>query len=102
MRLLCTAIFCANDLIALGVMKAAFESGLAIPSDLSILGFDDLSLSSYLPIPLTTIRQPIKEIVRQSFHLLLQRIEEPNRKIEKVVLPSELIIRKSTGELKKG
>ena len=92
-----TAIFCANDLIAMGVMKAAFEFGLSIPSDLSLLGFDDLPLSNYLPVPLTTIKQPIAEIVQRSLHLLLQRIEEPDKEIENIVLPSELIIRKSTG-----
>ena len=93
-----TAIFCANDLIATGLMKAAFETGIRIPADLSILGFDDLPLSGYLPVPLSTIRQPIAEIVQQSFYLLLQKIKEPSKKFKNIVLPSELIVRKSTAE----
>ena len=94
-----TAIFCVNDLIAVGLMRAAFEIGIKIPEELSIIGFDDLPLSSYLPIPLTTVHQPIKEIVRESFYLLLKRMENVDRKpYQTKTLPTELVIRETTSK----
>jgi LacI family transcriptional regulator len=91
-----TAVFCVNDLIAVGLMKAAFELNVPVPAALSIVGFDDLPLSDYLPVPLTTIRQPIQEIVRHSFRVLADRMRTPRGKREHLVLPSALVIRKST------
>lgn len=90
------AVFCVNDLIAIGLMKAAFETGLEIPAELSIVGFDDLPLSSYLPIPLATVRQPIKEIASESFQMLLGRMDDVRKPYKAKVLPTELIIRKTT------
>lgn len=92
-----SAVFCVNDLIAVGLLRAAFEIGVKIPEELSIIGFDDLPLSSYLPIPLTTVRQPIKEIVRESLYLLLERMGDVDKKpYQTKTLPTELVIRKTT------
>lgn len=96
-----SAFFCANDLIAIGVMKGCFEIGKKVPEDVSIIGFDDISISSYLPVPLTTIKQPIDEIAKNSFYLLTNRIEKKYRKIQKIFVKPTLIIRKSTAPFKK-
>jgi len=65
-----TAIFCLNDLVALGAMRAIQEKSKNIPSDYSIIGFDNISLSSISNPPLTTIAQPIKEIARGAFRTI--------------------------------
>ena len=57
-----TAVVCANDYMAIGVMKAALELGLHVPGDISVVGFDDADVSAYLPVPLSTVRVPLLEI----------------------------------------
>ncbi|MGB9600795.1 MAG: LacI family DNA-binding transcriptional regulator [Myxococcota bacterium] len=92
-----TVIFCVNDLIAIGLLRASFELNIKIPEQLSIIGFDDLPISRYLPIPLTTVSQPIKEIAREAFSLLIDRIKNPEKPYTTKKLQTNLIIRKSTG-----
>lgn len=70
-----SAIFCGNDVIALGVWDAAVSAGLAIPEDLSVLGFDDIDIASWDSIGLTTIRQPLTEMARASAEMLVERLE---------------------------
>lgn len=94
-----TAIFCVNDLIAIGVMRASFEMNIKIPEQLSIVGFDDLPISKYLPIPLTTVSQPIKDIARESLFLLIDRIKNPEKPCITKKLQTNLIIRKSTSHI---
>ncbi len=91
-----TAIFCYNDMTALGVLRAAGIRGLRVPADLSIAAFDDLLVSSYTCPPLTTIRQPKQEMGRRAMSILLQLLkgEKPESRIK---LPGELIVRGSTG-----
>jgi DNA-binding LacI/PurR family transcriptional regulator len=91
-----TAIFCYNDMTALGALRAAGALGLRVPNDVSIAGFDDLFVASYTTPPLTTIRQPKKEMGRRAMVILLQLLggEEPESRI---ALPGELMIRGSTG-----
>ena len=90
-----TAIFCYNDMTALGALRAADAHGLRVPADLSITGFDDLFVASYTTPPLTTIRQPKQEMGRRAMSILLQLLagEEPESRI---LLPGELIVRGST------
>jgi LacI family transcriptional regulator len=90
-----TAIFAANDLSALGVYDAARERGLRIPDDLSVIGFDDILSAAFVHPRLTTIRQPLVEIGQAAARLLLQRIEDPQRPRDTLVLPTELVIRDS-------
>ncbi|MEH7306824.1 LacI family DNA-binding transcriptional regulator [Neobacillus drentensis] len=71
-----TAIFCASDLMALGVMKAAEELGLSVPGDLSIVGYDDILLASYSSPPLTTISQNFFQLGFQAANLLINILEE--------------------------
>lgn len=92
-----TAVFCANDHMAAGVMRAAHERGLAIPRDLSVAGYDDIPLANQVWPALTTIHQPLREMARIGTRLLIGRLraEKPNR-INPVV-PASLAIRDSTG-----
>jgi LacI family transcriptional regulator/LacI family repressor for deo operon, udp, cdd, tsx, nupC, and nupG len=90
------AIFTGNNLITLGALEAITESGLRIPQDIAIIGFDDMPFSGTLNPPLTAVRQPAYEIGRRAAELLYQRILEPDRPNVKIVLETELIIRKST------
>lgn len=90
-----TAIFCYNDITAVGALLAARRHGLSVPGDLSIMGFDDLPLASYLSPALTTIRQPMRDMGRQAtdilFRLLSGGTAESSRHVR-----GELIVREST------
>ena len=90
-----TGIVCYNDMSALGAMDAAAESQLSIPADLSLVGFDDLFFTSALQPPLTTIRQPKRELGRRSMDMLLAMIKgEAAPRVE--VVQGELVVRGST------
>jgi LacI family transcriptional regulator len=100
-----TAIFVLNDLMALGALEAARSSGRRVPTDLSIVGFDDIPFAALANPPLTTVGQPIRQLGEQAADLLLRVIEDglaqtvqssaqPN-----VLLPNELIVRGSTAPL---
>ena len=91
-----TAIFAFNDLMALGVLRAAHELGLRVPDQLSVIGFDDVYLASFAMPALTTIRLPKNEMGRQAAHMLLRRIEDGAHLAERQQLPIELIVRHST------
>lgn len=89
-----TAVFCYNDRLALGAMRAVREHGLRVPSDISIVGFDDVFLSSYADPPLTTIQQPKHEMGRQAIQILLDLLagDHPASRI----VTGTLIVRQST------
>jgi LacI family transcriptional regulator len=91
-----TAIFCLNDLMALGALRAAAEAGCSVPQDLAVVGYDDLELAHFTNPPLTTIAQPKKEVGAQAISLLVDRISRKSRPPSRLVLPPELIIRRST------
>lgn len=93
-----TAFLCFSDLMAIGVMQAVKESGLEIPGDISITGFDDLVFSNYTQPALTTIRQDFVEIGRSAAHLL-QGIKERNAKRQHVWIEHELMERDSVKTL---
>lgn len=91
-----TAIFAANDAMALGAMRALQLAGLTVPQDISIVGFDDSPESGYLHIPLTTIKQDFNEVTRLAVHRLVRTIEgHPPTSLHRSV-PAQLIIREST------
>lgn len=91
-----TAIFALNDLMALGALRAAAEAGCRVPRDLAVVGYDDLELSQFTNPPLTTIAQPKNEIGKQAVNLLVSRMFQKERAPSRLVLPPELIIRRST------
>lgn len=92
-----TAIFCANDEMALGAMQALRASGLEIPRDVSVVGFDDIRFSRYSAPPLTTVAQPKMELGTEAMSSLLEMIETREVRPHKRVLTTELVVRGSTG-----
>ncbi|MBI3991006.1 MAG: LacI family DNA-binding transcriptional regulator [Candidatus Omnitrophica bacterium] len=95
-----TACFAYNDLIAVGAMRAINEEGIKIPEDFSIIGYDDIRVAPYLEPPLTTIRQPLKEMGVKAASLILKLISSKKAKDTNAILEPELVIRKSTGMVK--
>lgn len=95
-----TAIFCASDLMALGVYEAAKKLELSIPDDLSVIGFDNIPLASFVSPPLTTIKQDMHRIGYEAAKLLKSIIRNEKIKISKL-LDYDLIIRDSTKAIKK-
>ncbi|MEW6578030.1 MAG: LacI family DNA-binding transcriptional regulator [Chloroflexota bacterium] len=92
-----TAMFVANNQMTIGALNAIHEAGRNIPSDIAVVGFDDLSWAISLNPPLTTVAQPAFEIGVNAAHLLLERIADPLRPTHTVVLETELIVRASCG-----
>ncbi len=96
-----TAVFVASDSMALEVMTVAREMGKDIPQDLSIVGFDDNPSGLYGPVALTTVRQPLIKMAEESVKTLSNLMfSKKKTKVEKVVLPVELVIRESCQPLK--
>ncbi|KQL35114.1 LacI family DNA-binding transcriptional regulator [Psychrobacillus sp. FJAT-21963] len=93
-----TAIFAANDLMACGIYQAAHEIGIQIPEQLSIVGFDDISLVSALIPKLTTVRQDTYGMGRKAIELLINEIEK--KESEAIVFEPTLIVRESTKQIK--
>ena len=93
-----TALFCADDLIALGAMDAIVDAGLGIPEDIAVVGVDDVQAASLRQVALTTVRQPAGEMGRRAVQLLLERIHgAPDAEPIDIVLRSRLIVRRTTG-----
>jgi LacI family transcriptional regulator len=91
-----TAIVGGNDLIAIGVMQAARELGLAIPADIAVSGFDDRSFAATTTPPLSTARMPLQDIGAAAAHLLFALIEDEPVARRHVILPTEVVIRGTT------
>jgi LacI family transcriptional regulator len=93
-----TALICADDLIALGVMDVALDLGLRIPDDVAVVGFDDVPVAALRRIALTTVRQPVAEMGRRAVELLVDRITNgPDADPVEVVLPPSLVVRRTCG-----
>jgi DNA-binding LacI/PurR family transcriptional regulator len=91
-----TAIFVANDQMALGVLLALHERNRRVPEEVSVIGFDDIPESAYFTPPLTTVRQDFDRVGRASLRLLLDQIDSGARSADRVVVPSQLVVRRST------
>ena len=91
-----TAVFAANDLSAIGVLEAIVETGLRVPEDVSVVGFDDLRLAAYTTPPLTTIHQPAREIGERATSLLLDLTKGKKVRRLRHLLEPELVVRRST------
>jgi DNA-binding LacI/PurR family transcriptional regulator len=93
-----TAVFAASDTIAIGLLQAAFERGIRVPEQLSIVGFDDVDAATFMIPPLTTVSQRGTEMGSMAAALLLDMIEQqrPVETVEDVVVTPELIVRQST------
>jgi LacI family transcriptional regulator len=97
-----TAIFGSSDATAFGVLRAAREIGLAVPRDLSVVGFDDVPEASYVSPALTTVRQPLREMGREAVRQLLGLLAEPARPTARIVLETDLVVRHSTAPPRDG
>ncbi|MFC3885076.1 LacI family DNA-binding transcriptional regulator [Bacillus songklensis] len=93
-----TAIFCASDLMALGALKACQQQGISVPHDLSIAGYDDILLASYVTPPLTTVSQNIFEIGYEAADLLIDMLEGKAQKHHRI-LETKLVQRKSSARI---
>jgi len=89
------AVFCANDLMAIGVICAIKEKNLKVPDDISVVGFDDIDIARYYEPPLTTVRQPFFEMGKKATEILLAQIENKTNE-ENFIFQGEIVIRKST------
>jgi LacI family transcriptional regulator len=97
-----TALMTFNDIIAVGAMKAITDYGYKVPDNISVVGFDDIDLSSYLNPQLTTVHFPKKKMAEEAVKLLLKKINNPEkiRDNEKKVLPLTLVVRNSVTGIK--
>ena len=91
-----SAIFVANDQMALGVLRALHERGREIPGEVSIVGFDDIPEAQYFTPPLTTVRQDFGEMGRSAMRLLLELIQDTGQPPQRVTIAPELVVRRST------
>ncbi|MCE0535160.1 LacI family DNA-binding transcriptional regulator [Kineosporia rhizophila] len=91
-----SAVFVANDSMAVGVLRALRENGRDLPGDISVVGFDDIPEAGYFSPPLTTVRQPFEEVGRRSLKALLAQIETGESVPERLVIEPELVIRESS------
>lgn len=97
-----TAVFCCNDVMALGAISAITEKGLRVPDDISIIGYDNIHSSRFYAPPLTTIHQSKSRLGAQAIHLLFERISHKNQQItqySRIDIHPELVIRKSVKSL---
>ena len=93
-----TAIFCFNDIAAIGAIRALKDAGLTVPGDVSVVGFDDIQSAAYSTPSLTTVRQPLLEMGRRGAQTLLDRIANSEKEFPaEIVMAPELVIRESTG-----
>ncbi len=92
-----TGIVCASDPLALGCIRAARRAGLAVPGDVSVIGFDDSALMNYTDPPLTTVRQPIEPMGRAAIDLLAAQIRGATGTGDELLFEPELVLRGSTG-----
>lgn len=92
-----TAVFAPNDFAALGAMEVIDSAGLDIPGDISLVGYDNLTLARLPRIGLTTIGQPRADLGREAIHLVLERLDEDRTAARHVVVPPSLVVRSTTG-----
>ncbi|UCD82036.1 MAG: LacI family DNA-binding transcriptional regulator [Desulfobacterales bacterium] len=91
-----TAIFCSNDFLAVGAMEGARELGLEVPGDLSIVGFDDMEIASFIRPSLSTIRQPAYQMGKLGVEILLNQLKDKYSGSVHKILETSLVIRDST------
>ena len=95
-----TAVLASNDLTAIGIMGALYSAGLRVPEDISVVGFDDIALSSFMSPPLTTIRLSRADIAESAFHSLYAASQRGEVEGVTCVVRAELVIRQSTASIR--
>ncbi len=96
-----TAVFCANDLLAIGALSALSEHGRRVPEDVSVVGFDDTELARHASPPLTTMKIYTRDMARTAARRLLERVENAGLPPVRIEFPIDLVVRKSCQEVKK-
>lgn len=91
-----TAAFCANDLLALGLLQQCVGIGIRVPEDLGIIGYDDIEFAAAAVVPLTSVRQPRQQLGRTAAELLLDESSNPQHMHQRVTFTPELVVRSST------
>lgn len=91
------AIFCANDLVALGMLQGLSAHGIRVPDDIALIGFDDIDFAAAAVVPLSSVRQPSRLMGETALRLLVEEGEDPTRPSQQVVFEPELVVRASTG-----
>jgi len=94
-----TALFCSNDLIAIGAIKALVDLGCDVPTDKAVVGVDDINMAGLYRPALTTLKQPIDEMANTAIDILLEQIDNPGKAYsqKKITFPMKLVIRESCG-----
>jgi LacI family transcriptional regulator len=90
-------LFAANDAMAIAAMREISKAGYDVPGDVAVVGFDDGPRAAEAAPPLTTVRQPIRRLGSSAVATLLEIVTDPGRRIREVILPTELVIRASSG-----
>ncbi|WP_344861054.1 LacI family DNA-binding transcriptional regulator [Amycolatopsis ultiminotia] len=92
-----SAVFCANDLLALGVLQAVYAAGLRVPHDLSLVGYDDIEFAGAAAVPLTSVRQPAEQMGRLAAEMLIEETGDraADHVHQRLVLQPELVVRES-------
>ncbi len=90
-----SAVFVASDTMAIGALKALRQAGQEVPQDIALISFDDIPAASVTEPPLTTVRQPIRQMAALAVETLLDLIEQPGSGPRRIILPTELVIRES-------
>jgi LacI family transcriptional regulator len=90
-----TAICCANDLLALGALARLAELGIAVPRDVSVAGFDDISVAAMISPALSTVRLPLRDLGRRGFESADRQLA--GKRARREVMPTSLVMRDSTG-----
>jgi LacI family transcriptional regulator len=91
-----TAAFCANDLLALGLLQQCVALGVRVPEDLAIVGYDDIEFAAAAAVPLTSVRQPRRDLGRRAAELLLDEAADPHHTHQQVLFTPELVARASS------
>jgi len=95
-----TGIVCASDPMALGAIRAVRRSGMTVPGDVSVIGFDDSALMNCTEPPLTTVRQPIEALGRAAVALLVDQIYGARADVGELLFEPELVVRGSTAPVR--
>ncbi len=91
-----TAAFCANDMLALGLLQQCVSLGLRVPQDMAIVGYDDIEFAAAAAVPLTSVHQPRRLLGRRATELLLDEYNNPEHKHQQILFTPELVVRAST------
>ena len=93
-----SAVLCSNDMTAIGVMREAYDLGISVPAELSVVGFDDIRLSEFITPPLTTVQMSQTGLARMAFNALMNEVaqEIPSEHKKEYTLTTNLVLRRST------